>query len=174
MRLFKFLALTIIIGSIYLIARHQYGPVATGYTITTPAGVSIRFPKKPLKKTFNKNLASLGKSRLITYQARTNNQLLVFLSVLPEHKDIQNIKYSELDRIVHEINDTTRLPISNRQHFVQQSYRGVEYRARAENGDSIWCRTVLRGKWLFSLVVIDGNSTLEEQTRNTFLQSLRL
>lgn len=174
MRLFKLLAILIIIGSIYFYAKQQDSFVASVFSITTTTGVSVDFPKKPVKKTFNKNLASFGKSRLITYQSRTDNLIFILLSVQPEDKDIRNMKITELERIVHEINDTGRMSISNRQYFVQQSYRGLEYRAILENGDSIWCRTVKRGDHLVSLIVAGIDSYGDVQSKDVFFQSLRL
>jgi hypothetical protein len=174
MRLFKLLAILIIIGSIYFYAKQQNGTIENGYTITTPSGVSIRFPKEPARKTFYKNLYLLGKSRLIVYQSRIDNQLLVLLSVHPEQKDIRDIKFSELGTVIHEINDTSQMSISNQRDFVQQSYRGIEYKAITESGNSIWCRTVKRDGQLFSLVAAAGDGSGDKRTRTDFFQSLRL
>jgi len=184
MRLFKLLILVIIIGSAYFFAKQQPDSASDWQTIKITHGVSIQFPQKPVSKSFQRNIPSLGKARLTTYQSIVDNKVFVLLWIVPLEKSPQqkNIPLSGMEDVVHAINDTTQLKISNKQAFVLQSHPGIEYKATKPNGDSVWCRTIKKGNQLISIIYAsrsldastDANSDSNLASRDAFFRSLRI
>ena len=174
MRLFKFLVIATIIGSLYFYAQHQSGVSESWYTTVTASGISIQFPERPASKTFNRIIKQMGNTRLTTYQLVVDNQVLVLLSALPEDQGFLDRPLEELEDIIHHVNDTTHMKIRNKRNFVQQSYRGIEYLAVADNGSSSWCRTVKRNGRLHSVITVTTGSSPNKQLTDAFFRSLRL
>jgi len=180
MRLFKLLILVIIIGSAYLFAKQQSDNEIDWPTVKIMHGVSIEFPQQPVSKSFQRSIASLGKVKLTTYQSSIDNKIFILLWVSPHETSPQqkNVPLSEMEDVVHAINDTAQLTITNKQAFVLQSFPGIEYKATKPNGDSVWCRTIKKGNQLFSVIYASRSSDSDPDSnlalRETFFASLRI
>ena len=176
MRLFKLLILIVIIGSAYLFAKQQSGNSLDWQTTKIAHGISIQFPQKPVSKSFQRSIPALGKAKLTTYQSSVDNKIFILLWVSPlETSPLhKNIPLSEMEDVVHAINDTAQLTITSKQAFVLRSYPGIEYRATKPNGDSVWCRTIKKGNQLLSVIYASHSSAPNLASRDNFFASLRI
>lgn len=184
MRLFKLLIIGMIVGSTYFYAKQHTDNASddrsSGWeTVTTASGVSIKFPKHPVSKSFQKNIEKIGKTKLTTYQSNQDNHVFIMLWATPlkksnQQKEIQHKELPTLEAVIHAINDTRQLNITHKQTFVLQSHYGVEYKATHSNGTVLWCRTVKKGNQLYSAIYASHSQDSDKQLRDRFFQSFHM
>ena len=180
MRLFKLIIIAIIIGSAYLFAKqHSENPQVSEtpqnwQTVSITSGVTIQFPRPPISKSFQQNIPSLGKVKLTTYQTAYEDKIFILLWAPELTTEIKQRTPDNLQEAIHAFNDTTNLRISNKQTFVLQSHRGIEYKATRQNGNEIWCRTIIKGNQLFSIIYTSSSSESKLGLGDTFFESLRM
>ena len=174
MRLFKLLIIGLVVGGLYLYAKQNTHDKNSWTTITTTAGIAIQFPTQPVSKSFNKNIDSLGKVKLTTYQSKSDNHMFILLQVTPMSESILQKKMTELESIIHTINDTRHMTINHRQAFVLQNHYGLEYQASDTNDSLLWCRTVKKGNQLYSLITASNQQHFDKALRDRFFRSIHL
>lgn len=179
MRITRLLIIAIIVGSIYFYVK-QHSVNSSGWqtiSIATPNTIplaTIEFPQRPVSKTFQRNISSLGKIEFTTYQAVDDKHLFIVLAVSSIEKDIEQKNIQALEQAIHAINDTSLSTISHKQAFVQQSYQGIEYKASNDSGSEAWCRTIKNGNQLLSVIYTSSTSVLDIGPRDRFFRSLKL
>lgn len=180
MRLFKLIVIAIIIGSAYLFAKqHSENPLISAVpqnwqTISITSGVTIQFPRPPISKSFQQNIPSLGKVKLTTYQTAYEDKIFILLWASELTQEIKQRSLDDLEEAIHAFNDTADLRISDKQAFVLQSHRGIEYKATRQNGNAIWCRSIIKGNQLFSVIFASNSSESKLGPGDTFFESLRM
>ena len=173
MRLFKLLIIAIIIGSVYLYAKQHSGDTSNWQHLSVAPGVSLQFPEQPVSKSFQKNISSLGKINLTTYQSSNGSHIFVMLIADSPLKNIRNRNLNSLEDSIHAINDTTGLNITDKQAFMFRSHPGIEYQATNQKGAKLWCRTIKKDNQLIS-IIYGSSEKIDGQLRDTFFNSLQL
>jgi len=183
MRLFKLLIIGIVVGSIYSYAKQHaentsenrisHDSTISWHTVTTSSGVSIKFPMQPMSKSFNRNIPSLGKIKLNTYQLVQDEDLFILLHALPLEVNIRHQPLSVLEDLIHHINDTDQLTITDKRRFILNSFRGLEYKAVNEYGSQIWYRTWKKDGQLYSIIYGSSQKRQNHRLRDIFFKSLQ-
>jgi len=174
MRIFKLLIIAIIVSGVYYYVKQHAGDPSSWQKTSLETGGTIQFPQRPISKTFQRNISSLGKIEFTTYQAVYDKHLFIVLAVSNIEKDIKQKNIQALEQAIHAINDTSLSTISHKKTFVQQSYQGVEYKASNDSGSEAWCRTIKKGNQLLSVIYTSSTSVSDTKSRDTFFRSLRL
>jgi len=174
MRLFKLLIIAIIIGSIYFYAKQHSSTTTNWQHLSIAHGISLQFPEQPVSKSFQKNIPSLGKVNLTTFQSASDAHIFVVLIAGSLAKNIRNQNLSALGDSIHAINDTTGLTITHKQAFMFHSLPGIEYKATNQKGAILWCRTIKKDNQLISIIYGSNSAKLDSQLRDTFFNSLKL
>ena len=177
MRLFKYLVVLgiLAIGYAYMVGQqHPVTPRVDWITVRNHSGLQVRFPAKPHYSKHTRRLPDMPAAQIHTYELQQADELYALLIMPDLPHSIREAAQANLQPISQALNDTQGLSVEHVRHLKLGKYPALEYEAVQQNGNRLWCRSVLLGNSLLSQIYGRRAGYKANSNRQRFFKSLRL